>query len=204
MLTVGLTGGLASGKSHVGKYLAELGCFLVKADEMGHRVLMPGGEAYEATVREFGADILLPDGTIDRKALAAKVFNDPDRLALLNGIVHPPVRARTRAAIEEFARAHPDGIAVVEAAILIETGSHKNYDRLIVAVCSEEQQIERAMDRDGITREEAMARLRRQLPLSEKVKYADYVIDTSGAREETAAQTRAVYEALRRLPPAGA
>ena len=197
MMKVGLTGGLASGKSHVGRYLADLGCLLIKADEMGHQVLMPGGEAYEDTVREFGAEILKPDGAIDRKALAALVFDNPDRLALLNSFVHPHVRARTLAAIDEFSRANPEGIAVVEAAILIETGSYKNYDRLIVAVCSEEQQIERAMVRDGITREEALARLRRQLPLSEKVKYADYVIDTSGSREETAAQTRAVYEALR-------
>jgi dephospho-CoA kinase len=197
MIRVGLTGGLASGKSHVGRYLADSGCLLVKADEMGHQVLMPGGEAYANTVREFGAAILKPDGAIDRKALAAQVFENPDRLALLNSFVHPHVRARTLAAIEEFSRTNPDGIAVVEAAILIETGSYKNYDRLIVAVCSEEQQIDRAMVRDDITREEALARLRRQLPLSEKVKYADYVIDTSGSREETAAQTRAVYEKLR-------
>jgi dephospho-CoA kinase len=197
MMTVGLTGGLASGKSHVGRYLAGFGCLLVKADELGHRVLMPDGEAYADAVREFGKEILNPDGTIDRKALAARVFNNPDRLALLNSFVHPHVRARTQAAIEEFRGANPDGIAVVEAAILIETGSYRNYDRLIVAVCTEEQQIERAMVRDGITREEALARLRRQLPLSEKVKYADYIIDTSGSREETAAQTRAVYEALR-------
>lgn len=197
MLTVGLTGGLASGKSHVGRYLADLGCLLVKADELGHEVLSPGGEAYDDTVRAFGADILNEDGSIDRKKLAAQVFNDPDRLALLNGLVHPHVRARAQSAIEEFRAANPSGIAVVEAAILIETGSYRNYDRLIVVVCSEEQQIERAMDRDRITREEALARLRRQLPLSEKVKYADYVIDTSGSRESTASQTRAVYEALR-------
>jgi dephospho-CoA kinase len=197
MLTVGLTGGLASGKSHVGRHLAELGCLLIKADELGHMVLSPGGEAYEDTIRAFGPEILNADGTIDRRKLAAQVFQDPDRLALLNSFVHPHVRSRTQAALEEFARTAPDGIAVVEAAILIETGSYRSYDRLIVVVCTDEQQIARAMDRDGITREEALARLRRQLPLSEKVKYADYVIDTSGSRENTAKQTHAVYEALR-------
>ena len=197
MLTVGLTGGLASGKSHVGRYLADLGCFLVKADEIGHSVLMPGGEAYNPTVAEFGTAVLNPDGTIDRRKLAALVFNRPERLEILNAIVHPHVRELIRRLLEDFRRANPDGIAVVEAAILVETGSYKNYDRLIVAVCTEEQQVQRAMERDGITREEAMSRLRRQLPLAEKIKHADYVIDTSGTREQTAAQTRVVYESLR-------
>lgn len=164
---------------------------------MGHMVLMPGGEAYNATVAEFGETILNPEGTIDRRRLAGLVFNDPDRLEKLNRIVHPSVRKRTESLIAGFKARQPGGIAVVEAAILVETGSHKRYDRLIVAVCTEEQQIQRAMERDGITRDEAMARLRRQLPLQEKIKYADYVIDTSGAREDTAAQTRAVYEKLR-------
>lgn len=197
MLTVGLTGGLASGKSHVGRYLADLGCFVVQADEIGHSVLMPGGEAYNPTLAEFGLGVLNADGTIDRRKLAALVFDRPDRLATLNGIVHPHVRARTTRMLDNFRAVHPDGIAVVEAAILVETGSYKNYDRLIVAVCTEEQQIQRAMDRDGITREEAKSRLRRQLPLAEKIKHADYVIDTSGTREQTAAQTRVVYESLR-------
>jgi dephospho-CoA kinase len=197
MLQVGLTGGLASGKSHVGRHLADLGCFLVKADEMGHLVLQPGGEAYQPAIDEFGPEILNSDGTIDRRKLAALVFDNPEQLDKLNQMVHPPVRRRTRDLIEHFRDAHPDGIAVVEAAILIETGAYRNYDRLIVVTCTEAQQIERAMDRDKITREEAEARLRRQLPLSEKVKYADFVIDTSGTRESTAVQTRAVYEALR-------
>ena len=197
MLLAGLTGGLASGKSHVGRELERLGCLLVQADELGHQVLLPGGEAYQPAVDEFGSGILNADGTIDRRRLAAEVFDRPERLNVLNGMVHPPVRRRTRAIIDAFAASHPDGIAVVEAAILIETGTHRNYDCLIVATCTEEQQITRAMARDGITREQALARLRRQLPLSEKIKYADYVIDTSGTRENTAAQTRAVYEKLR-------
>lgn len=197
MVVAGLTGGLASGKSHVGHEFERLGCLLVQADALGHQVLLPGGEAYQPTLDEFGPGILNQDRTINRRKLAAEVFEDPCRLAKLNAFVHPPVRARTRSIIDAFAREYPDGIAVVEAAILIETGTYRNYDRLIVVVCREEQQIERAMARDGITREEALARLKRQLPLSEKVKYADYVIDTSGTREHTAAETRAVYERLR-------
>ncbi len=200
MLRVGLTGGLASGKSFVAEQLAKLGCFIVNADKLGHDVLLPGGEAYAPAVAEFGRDILDTGGVINRRRLAAIVFNDPERLTRLNSFVHPAVRERTRALIEEFARREPNGIAVVEAAILIETGAYKSYDRLIVAVCTEEEQLERAMRRDGLTRAEALARLGRQLPLSEKVKYADYVIDTSGTKQRTIEQTRAVYESLRSIP----
>lgn len=201
MLRVGLTGGLASGKSFVGRALADLGCLLIQADELGHHVLEPGGEAYDSVIREFGPGIVRADGAIDRPKLAALVFHDTQRLAALNALVHPPVWARERRLMDEFAAAHPHGIAVVEAAILVETGSYRNYARLIVAVCSEEQQIERAMSRDGMTREQVMDRLSRQMPLAEKIKYADYVIDTSGAKESTLAQTRAVHQALLALNP---
>jgi len=199
MLRVGLTGGLASGKSFVGKILADLGCHVIRNDELGHAVMQPGGEAYAGIVREFGTQILNPDGAIDRRKLAALVFCDPARLSVLNALVHPPVRARTRAELETFEKEHPDGIAVVEAAILVETGSFRDYAKLIVAVCSDEQQIERAMARDGMTREEAVDRLSRQMPLAEKIRYADFVIDTSGAKENTIAQTRKVYESLRSM-----
>jgi len=201
MLRVGLTGGLASGKSFVGRALADLGCLLIQADQLGHQVLEPGGEAYAAVIREFGPGIVRTDGTIDRPALAALVFHDSQRLAALNALVHPPVWARERQLMDEYAAAHPRGIAVVEAAILVETGSYRNYAKLIVAVCSEEQQIERAMSRDGMTREQVLDRLSRQMPLAEKMKYADYVIDTSGAKESTLAQTRDVYQALLALNP---
>src|ERR1700692_3206716 len=201
MLRVGLTGGLASGKSFVGRALADLGCLLIQADELGHQVLEPGGEAYDGVIREFGPGIVRADGTIDRPKLGALVFQDSQRLAALNALVHPPVWARERRLMEEFAAAHPHGIAVVEAAILVETGSYRNYAKLIVAVCNEEQQIERAMSRDGMTREQVLDRLSRQMPLAEKIKYADYVIDTSGAKENTLAQTRAVHQALLALNP---
>ena len=200
MLRVGLTGGLASGKTFVGKTLAALGCHVIRNDEMGHAVMEPGGEAYDAIVAEFGGEfgveIVKEDKTIDRRKLAGLVFHDPERLAKLNALVHPPVRARTQAALEAFEKADPDGIAVVEAAILVETGSYRDYAKLIVAICGEEQQIERAMARDGLTREEVVNRLSRQMPLAEKIRYADFVIDTSGAKENTIAQTKAVYQSL--------
>jgi len=159
MLRVGLTGGLASGKSFVGRALADQGCLLIQADELGHQVLEPGGEAYDGVIREFGPGIVRADGTIDRPKLAALVFHDSQRLAALNALVHPPVWDRERRLMDEYAAAHPHGIAVVEAAILVETGSYRNYSKLIVAVCSEEQQIERAMSRGGMTREQVLDRL---------------------------------------------
>ena len=199
MIRAGLTGGLASGKSFVAKILEELGCHVVRADELGHQVLLPGGEAYEGVLAEFGHDVLAADLTIDRRKLAAVVFSDPDKLARLNKLVHPAVFRREDEFIENARRTDPFGIIVVEAAILIETGSYKRFDRLILAVCTEEQQIERAMRRDRATREEVLARLSRQMPLEEKRKFADYVIDTSGSKESTIEQTRAVYESMRSI-----
>ncbi len=199
MLRVGLTGGLASGKSFVGRALAEMGCLLIQADELGRQVQEPGAEAYDDIIREFGPEILTPDRKIDRRKLAAIVFHDPARLERLNALVHPHVHQRRRMLEEQFARSHPHGIAVTEAAILVETGSYRDYDRLIVATCREDQQVERAMARDHLGREEVLDRMRRQMPLNEKVKYADYVIDTSGPKEDTLVQTRAVYESLRHI-----
>lgn len=197
MLRVGLTGGLASGKSFVGETLAALGCHLIQADQLGHEALLPGGEAFAAAVREFGPDILEPDGTISRRKLAAEVFDKPERLELLNRLVHPSVIRREEEQIREFAAGDPGGIVVVEAAILIETGSYTRFDRLVLAVCGREQQIERAMRRDGLSREEVLARLERQMPLDEKRKFADYIIDTSGTKEDTRRQVTEIYRLLR-------
>ena len=199
MLRVGLTGGLASGKSFVGHALADLGCHLIQADELGHQVLLPGAEAYDAVVNEFGEEILDQDAVIDRRKLSAVVFGNPERLAKLSSLVHPPVIAREERMLAEIVRSDPRAIVVVEAAILIETGSYKRFDRLIVAVCDQEQQVERAMKRDAYNREEVLARLSRQLPLEEKVRLADYVINTSGTKENTLEQVRTVYNSLRSL-----
>lgn len=199
MLRVGLTGGLASGKTFVARALADLGCLVIEADKLGHLVMAPGAEAYDSIVAEFGPGILSPDDSINRKALGAIVFAKPELLAKLNGFVHPPVRERSKSLMEAFAAQNPDGICVYEAAILVETGSFRDYDKLIVAACDEAQQVERAISRDHLSRNEVLDRLHRQMPLKEKVKYADYVIDTSGPKEQTLAETRAVYDSLTRL-----
>ena len=196
MLRVGLTGGLASGKSFVGQALADLGCHLIQADELGHQVLMPGAEAYAPVVREFGPGGLAPDGTIDRSLLAAEVFEKPERLAKLNSMVHPSVIRREEEMLKEIEARDPAGIAVMEAAILIETGSYRRFDKIVLAVARPEQQVERAMAR-GLSREKALARIERQMPLEEKRKHADYVIDTSGQKEDTLRQVGEVYRALR-------
>jgi len=198
MLRVGLTGGLASGKSFVGKALAEQGCYLIKADEIGHQVLSPGGEAFALVVREFGPAFLAPDGSLDRKRLATEVFNRPERLAALNRLVHPPVIRRQDRMMEEIGARDPGAIVIVEAAVMIEAGTFRRLDKLIVVVCGEEQQVARALGR-GLTREEALARIRRQMPLEEKCKFADYVIDTSGDEPGTSRQVREVYSLLRSL-----
>jgi len=199
MLRVGLTGGLASGKSLVGHALADLGCHLIEADAIGHELLLSSGEAYTPVVGEFGPEILDESGAIDRRRLGALVFGHPERLAKLSSFVHPAVVRREKQIIAGIEGSDPQGIIVVEAAILVETGSYKRCDRLIVAVCSAEQQMERAMKRGAYTREEVLARISRQLPLEEKLKVADFVIDTSGTKEDTIAQVRAVYDSLRSL-----
>jgi len=199
MLRVGLTGGLASGKSFVGEALASLGCHLLKADELGHKLLQPGTEVYGRVVDAFGPSILDAEGRIVRRALGSLVFDDPEKLALLNSLVHPAVIEEEERWMRQIESSDPHGIAIVEAAILIETGSYKRFDRIVLAVCSDEQQIARAMKRDGLSREEALARLSRQMPLAEKRKFADFVIDTSGDKEQTLVQVRRLHDELRRL-----
>lgn len=200
MLHVGLTGGLASGKSVVGRELERLGCHVIRMDDLGHQVLAPDGEAYGPVVAAFGPSILEADQSINRRALGKLVFADPAKLEQLNSLVHPAILARAGALAEAHAKAHPQAIIVTEAAIMIETGSYKSYDRLIVAACRPEQQIERALARpNALSRAEVLDRMSRQMPIEEKVKYADFVIDTSGTEESTLLQTRAVFDKLRSL-----
>ncbi len=160
---------------------------------------MPGAEAYDAIVREFGREILDSEGRINRRKLSGIVWNDPQRLEKLSSFVHPPVQKREEIRMAEIARTHPRAIVVVEAAILVETGRYKSFDRLIVVTCDSEQQMERALERGSYNRAEVLARLSRQLPLEEKLRVADYVIDTSGSKEATLEQVRTVYGKLRSL-----
>jgi dephospho-CoA kinase len=199
MLRVGLTGGLASGKTFVGRALVDLGCYLIEADKLGHEVMLPGGEAYAAIVQEFGPGVVDDAGRISRRKLSGIVWNTPERLEKLNSLVHPPVQQREESQMAQIGQADPRAIVVVEAAILVETGRYKSFDRLIVVTCSAEQQMERALERGSYNKEEILARLSRQLPLEEKLRVADFVIDTSGSKEATLEQVRTVYGRLRSL-----
>ncbi|MGJ5816778.1 dephospho-CoA kinase [Paludibaculum fermentans] len=199
MLRVGLTGGLATGKTFVGRALVELGCRLLSADELGHQALLPGAPAFLQAVEAFGGDILDANGRIDRRRLGAVVFSEPEKLELLNSFVHPAVIAAEEHWMQTVQAEDPRSIAVVEAAILIETGSYRRFDKLILTVCTDEQQIARAIKRDGLTRQEVLDRLKRQMPLEEKRRYADYVIDTSGEKDGTLAQVGRLYTDLRSL-----
>ncbi len=199
MLKVGLTGGMACGKSFVAAELGRLGCHVIEADEVGHAVLEPGGEAYDAVVAAFGRDILDDNGAIDRARLGERVFRDPDELDRLNDIVHPAVRRR---ALHEFAQIgarDPHAVIVYVAAILIESGAYKEVDKIIVVSCARAQQVERALHRPDATEARVLARLERQMPLEKKKEFADYIIDTSGTKEETLRETAMVYRDLRRL-----
>lgn len=198
-MQVGLTGGYATGKSFVAAEFERLGCLVIYADKLGHQVLLPGGAAFEPTVQAFGPAILNGAGQIDRQKLGAIVFASPDHLAQLNAIVHPAVFALEQQLLDRFATEQPHGVAILEAAILIETGRYKRFDRLIVTTCSEDLQIARAMARDNATVEQVRARLQMQMPSAEKVAFADYTIDTGGTNEATRARVAEVYESLRSL-----
>jgi dephospho-CoA kinase len=203
MLKVGLTGGYATGKTCVAKELERLGCHVIYADELGHKVLLPDGEAYAGTVEAFGRSILNADGTIDRKRLGEIAFASPEVLEKLSVLVHPAVIRIEERLLNEFQTHDPRGIAVVEAAILIETGRHTVFDQIILTSCDEETQMTRGMKRDHATREQVLARLATQLPVHEKEQRAHYIVDTSGPKEETARQVQRVYGELKRLEEAG-
>ncbi|MBI4462893.1 MAG: dephospho-CoA kinase [Acidobacteria bacterium] len=198
MLRAGLTGGISTGKSTVAQMLEEMGCQVLRLDEMAHELMAPGQPAYREIVAAFGKEILATDDTIDRKQLARLVFADRAKLAQLNAIVHPRVIERTEAQLAEIARTTPDAIVVVEAALLVESGYHRRLDKLIVTWCRPEQQRERLLARTGLSRAEAEQRLAAQLPQEEKRRQADYQIDCSGSLDDTRTQVHSVVEQLRR------
>jgi dephospho-CoA kinase len=198
LLTIGLTGGLACGKSTVARGLEEKGCALVTADLLGHEAIAPGGRAHAAVLAEFGQDLGDAGGQIDRRRLAERVFDQPDRVQKLNELVHPHIRRRIREHIDSFRRAHPDGILVVEAALLLEAFADPAIDKIVVIDCTEEQQVARFGQKGG-TAEEARRRMAVQMPRAERLARADYVIDASGSIDETLRQVDRLYEQLRNL-----
>ena len=202
MLRVGLTGGIATGKSTVAAILRELGCHLLEADRIAHGLIEPGASAYDDVVAEFGRGILAPDGRVDRSKLGTIVFADPKQLAKLNAIVHPLVLAAQDRELAAIERAEPHAIAVVEAALLIEAGYTDRLDCLVVTWCRPEQQLARLTHEGagrGLTIEQARQRIAAQMPLEEKRRVADEVIDCSGSLDQTREQTVALYAKLKEM-----
>lgn len=197
MLKVGLTGGLASGKSFAAAEFERLGCRLLHADAIGRRILSDDADARAEVVSAFGSGILDSDGGIARGELAKVAFADQRSLERLNAIIHPRVFQRIDEFFREVESSDPSAVAMVEAAIMIESGSYRRYDRLVLAACPRQTQIQRFVEREGGTEAEAESRMARQLPLADKRPYADFVIDTGGTREQTLGQVREVYAKLR-------
>ena len=195
-LLVGLTGGIATGKSTVDGLLRDLGAEIIDADVLAREVVEPGEPALDEIVAEFGRGVLEPGGCLDRKALGAIVFADPERRRKLEAMTHPRIRERFQRQLEVLAACGFRGLVIFDAAVMIESGNYRNMDRLVVVVTDEPTQIARLMARDGIARDEAIRKIRSQMPLAEKAKLADYVIDNSGDPAATAALVRVVYHAL--------
>jgi len=197
MLTIGLTGGIASGKSVVARMLQQMGCAVIEADLVAHELLKSSHPVSREIVKEFGTDILDANGEIDRRKLGAIVFADPQKLSRLNALTHPHVLREIGSRLADLAQKGTE-IAVVVAALHIETGFYKTFDRLAVAWCTRQQQLARLMGR-GCSREDAERRISSQLPLDEKRRLADDLIDCSQAIEHTEKQVRDLFARWRTL-----
>jgi dephospho-CoA kinase len=199
MLRVGLTGSIAVGKSHVSGLLAEFGCRVLDADVLARRVVVPGTEGLRAVVENFGPGVLRADGTLDRARLGSIVFGDGEKRRLLNSLLHPLIMREQDEWLELCEAEDPEGVAVVDAALLIESGGYRRFDKVVVVHCRPEAQLERLMRRDKLTREEAGRRIAAQMPQDEKLRYADFAVDTSGGFDETRRQAGGLYAKLREL-----
>jgi len=199
MLRVGLTGSIGVGKSFVASVFVELGCHVVDADQTAREVVMPGTPGLKALTEAFGEGILNPDGTLNRKQLGAVVFNDESQRQRLNHILHPFIIVRQDEIMNAWEAEDPDGIGIIDAALMIESGGYKRFDKLIVVHCRPEVQLERLILRDKLSRDEALRRINSQMPQEEKQKFADYLIDTSDGYESTRSRSVEIYQKLIRV-----
>ncbi|HPI23901.1 MAG TPA: dephospho-CoA kinase [Spirochaetota bacterium] len=193
---IGLTGGIGSGKSTAARRFAALGARVYHADEVSRRALDPGAACYDRVVSAFGPEILRADGSIDRRRLAEIVFSSEERRQTLNAIVHPHVIGALLSQAERDFADGSGGIAVFEVPLLFESGMDRSMDHTIVVSCDEETRIRRVAERDGLTREDALSRMRAQMPEEEKLLHADFVLENNGTEEALLRQVDALYEAL--------
>jgi dephospho-CoA kinase len=198
MLIVGLTGGVASGKTTVSHVLEEEGAYIIDADQMGRELVRPHTPAWKEIVRAFGKDILREDGSIHRKKLAEKVFADPGQRKLLNQILHPRIRKEMERRAKAIGQKDPEAVVVIDAPLLVELGEHRKMDKLIVVTSTQTQQLERLRKRDGISREGALRISSSQMPVEDKVKLADFVIRNEGSFQEMREKTREVFQELKK------
>ena len=196
MLRFGLTGSIGVGKSFVASVFVELGCHVLDADQTAREVVMVGTPGLKALVDAFGEEILNADGTLDRKRLGAVIFADQSQRERLNHILHPFIIQRQDEILNAWEAEDPDGIGIVDAALMIESGGYKRFDKLIVVHCRPEVQLERLMLRDKLSRDEALRRINSQMSQDEKQKFADYLIDTSDGFDLTRARTVEVHNQL--------
>jgi dephospho-CoA kinase len=199
MLIVGLTGGVASGKTAVSQVLKEEGAYIIDADRIARELVQPHKPAWNELIRAFGKEILREDGSIHRKKLADKVFADPKQRKLLNQILHPRIKEEMDRRTKEIGQKDPEAIVVIDAPLIVELGDHREMDKLIVVTTTQTQQIERLKDRDGAKPEEALRIVSSQMPLEEKVKLADFVIRNEGSLEETKNRAREVFKELKKV-----
>lgn len=196
MITVGLTGGIATGKSTVAKILKQAGARVIDADCIAREVVKPGHPAWQEIVEHFGKRVLLPAGEIDRKVLGDIIFNDADQKTALNRIVHPRVFEAMGAKIDHIAETAPGCVVILDIPLLFETGRHRDLAEIIVVYVPESIQLARLVARDGLSRRNALARIRSQMPIEEKKKHASLIIDNSGYRDDTRRQTLEIYRRL--------
>ena len=199
MLIVGLTGGVASGKTAVSQILKEEGAYIINADQIARELVLPHKPAWSELIRAFGQEILQEDGSIQRKKLADKVFADPKQRKFLNQILHPRIKEEMDRRAKEIGEKDPEAIVVIDAPLIIELGDHREMDKLIVVTSTQPQQIERLKDRDGTNPEEALRIVSSQMPLKEKLKFADYVIRNEGSMEEMKKRAKEVYQELKKV-----
>ena len=196
MILIGLTGGLASGKTTVAGLFQECGAFVIQADQLARTVVAPGKTAWKEIVNTFGPRVLQADRTLDRAALAQLVFRNPRKLSVLNRIVHPRVAREQVRQTNAITRQHPNAVIVYDAALLIEAQAHERMDRVILVAADRPVQLQRAQRRDGLTRKEALGRIRGQLPLRTKRRFADHVLDGTLPVTRLRSQVRQLYQEL--------
>jgi len=196
---IGLTGGIGSGKSLAASYFKELGANIIDADCISRQVVEPDQAAWKEIAEEFGVEYFNQDQSLNRRKIAAEVFQNDEKRGILENIIHPRVLAEEQNLYNSYQQSNPEAVVVIDAALLIESNNYKNMDKVILIKCSVDLQIRRIMERNGMSQEVIMNRLKTQMPLNKKLKYSDYILNNEGTREQLKLQVCSLYKELQRL-----